>query len=100
MDPNFNNLIGKYLNGSLSSRELQQLNSLLQKKERLDELEQMILAELRQDHPAEEGDPQLRNAILEKLEKQMAMHDDEQAAVIPVNTTRRRLGRFLAAASV
>lgn len=90
MDPNFNDLIGKYLDGSITAPELRQLHHFLQDKTHLDELEQMILADLRQEPPAEMDDPAIRSAIFEKLERQIDIYE------LP----RRRWTRLLAAASV
>jgi transmembrane sensor len=98
MNPNFNDLIGKYLSGALSSGESAQLSNLLQHKEHLDELEHMILAELQQEQPEQADDHEVKTAIFEKLELQMAAYD-KNTAVIPMRS-RNRSWRFLAAASV
>ncbi|HEY4208827.1 MAG TPA: hypothetical protein VGM31_18500, partial [Puia sp.] len=99
MNPNFNDLIGKYLSGALSSRESAQLSNTLQNKEHLDELEQMILAELQQDRPEEEDDGRIKAAIFENLELEMTAHE-ENSSIVPLKSVNRRPWRLLAAASV
>ncbi|MHA4808426.1 FecR family protein [Flavitalea flava] len=114
MNPNFKNLIDRYLNNSLTSVELLQLKRMLQRKEHLDELEQMILADLKQDHKEEEDDRKIRSAIFEKLEVNMALNENETAGApegqftgsssvgnrLPVRSIQGRSWWFLAAASV
>ena len=96
MDPYFNSLIDKYTNGTLTPAETAQLQHLLQSKEHLEQLEQLILAELKQASPAEEGDEVVRFAIFEKLEAQMALHEDD--AIMPIRISPSRSWRYLAAA--
>jgi len=96
MDPYFNSLIDKYTNGTLTPAETAQLQHLLQSKEHLEQLEQLILAELKQASPAEEGDEVIRFAIFEKLEAQMALHEDD--AIMPIRISPSRSWRYLAAA--
>jgi len=98
MHPDFNSLIDKYTTGTLTQEETAQLQHLLQSKEHLDQLELMILAELKQDRPAEEGDEAIRSAIFEKLEAQMTLHDGQH--VIPIRPYQNRKWRYLAAACI
>lgn len=98
MDSDFKHLIDRYLNNTLTAEENQQLKYLLQQREHMDSLEQMILADLQQHRPMEKDDEPIRSAILEQLETKMALLDDNQAPAI--GHTYRRPWRLLAAAAV
>ncbi|MBN9382658.1 MAG: FecR domain-containing protein [Chitinophagaceae bacterium] len=91
-------LMDKYLNNTLTAEENQRLKHLLQQREHLDSLGQMILADLRQRQPGEEEDEPVRSAILEKLETKMTLLEDSQ--IIPIRQTRKRTWGWLAAASI
>jgi len=101
MNSDFKHLIDKYLQSALSVEETAQLQSLLQRREHLDSLEAMILAELQRQQPEEADDETVRNSILEKLETKMALHEEDQpSSPLPVAQTRKMPWRMLAAASI
>src|SRR6187402_1289953 len=94
MNSDFKHLIDKYLQSSLSVEETAQLQSLLQRREHLDSLEAMILAELQRQQPEEADDETVRNSILEKLETKMALLEEPAARI------KKIPWRTLAAASI
>jgi len=101
MNSHFNDLIGKYLNGYLTAGELRQLHHLLQEKIHLDELEQRILDDLRQEWPAEADDPAIQSAIFQKLERNIELYETQHnISTIPLQRTTILTRRLLAAASV
>lgn len=103
MNSDFKHLIDKYLQNSLSEEESSRLRDLLQRREHLDSLEEMILAELQGRQPEEEADDEaIRSSILEKLETKMALLDEQEHASenMAAAHTRRIPWRMLAAASI
>lgn len=98
MHSDFKHLIDKYLSNTLTAEENALLTRLLQQRQHLDNLEEMILAELQRHRPAEEEDEPVRSAILEKLETKMTLLEDSPVA--PVRRIHPITRRLLAAASI
>jgi len=101
MNSDFKYLIDKYLQNSLTAGESSQLQNLLQRREHLDSLEAMILAELQEQQPEEADDEAVKASILEKLETKMALlEEDRPSLTLPAERTGKMPWRLLAAASV
>ncbi|WP_431213428.1 hypothetical protein ACQ86N_00325 [Puia sp. P3] len=101
MNSELKNLIDKHLRNSLTPEETTRLQQMLQNREYLDSMEEMVPAQLQVERPEESGDAAMRSTILAGLDEKIdLLESSRKADTIPMRQRRTARWKMLAAASV